>query len=441
MDFFIILILILFNSFFAMAEIAIISARKNKLKHLALSGDKGAQIAFDLADKPSVFLSTIQIGITLIGILAGAIGDARIVSKLSLFLKPLPFIGVISEQIAFVIVVAVITYLSVVLGELLPKRIALSNSERIASFAAPIILKISNFTSPIVRFLSISTETVFKLIGLKPAVDPPITEDEIRVLISEGTNIGIFNKTEKKLIDRALLLDDLRVKMLMTPKHKIIIFDINQFTKHPRHYLFDYTHSRIIFTEGGPDKIVGVIHIKDLLPYHLKDDKFDVNKIKNVITKPHFVPENMRALKVLEIFRHSPVHIALVLDEFGSIQGLITLNDILEALVGEIKSQSYKDPEIVSKPDGSFFIDGTVSVNDLKKTLHLGKLPKEELSAYQTIGGFIISFLEQIPKTGDYFEWEGYRFEILDMDDNRVDKVLITKSKHHLSVKKLSTTH
>ena len=425
MDFIIILILILFNGFFAMAEIAIISARKNKLKHLALSGDKRAKIAFDLADKPSIFLSTIQIGITLIGILAGAIGDARIVTKLSLVLKPIPYIGILSEQIAFVTVVVIITYLSVVLGELLPKR----------------ILKISNFTSPIVRFLSVSTETVFKLIGLKPVVDPSITEDEIRVLIREGTNIGIFNRTEKKLIDRVLLLDDLRVKMLMTPKHKIVIFDIEQFIKHPSHYLLDYPHSRIIFTEGRPAKIMGVVYIKDLLPFHIKDDKFDIDKIKNLITKPHFVPENMRALKVLEIFRHSPIHIALVLDEFGSTQGLITFNDILEALVGEIKSQSYKDPEIVSKPNGSFLVDGSVSIKDLKKTLYLGKLPKEELAVYQTIGGFIISFLERIPKTGDCFDWEGYQFKILCMDDNRVDKVIITKNKSHPSVKKLSSSY
>jgi len=429
MDFLIIFILILFNSFFAMAEIAIIAARKNKLKHLAISGEKGAQIAFDLKEKPSVFLSTIQIGITLIVILAGAIGDSRIVTKLALILKPLPFIGIINEQIAFVSVILIITYLSVVVGELIPKRIALSNPERIASFAAPFVLIISNFTSPIVRFLSISTEVMSKLLGVKPVIDPPITEDEIRVLIREGTNIGIFNKTEKKLIERTFLLDDLRVKMLMTPKHKIIIFDINQFTKHPRHYLLNYSHSRIIFTEGGPDKIIGVIHIKDLLPYHLKDDKFDIMDIKNTITKPLLVPENMRALKVLEIFRHSPVHIALVLDEFGGIQGLITLNDILEALVGEIKSQTYKDPEIVAKPDGSFFMDGTVSIPDLKKTLHLHKLPKEDSASYQTIGGFVISYLDRIPKTGDYFECEGYRFEILDMDDSRVDKVLITKSK------------
>lgn len=429
MDFLIIFILILFNGFFALAETAIISSRKNKLKHLAASGQKGAQIAFNLAEKPSIFLSTIQIGITFIAILTGAIGDGRIVTKLASILKPLPFIGVMNEQIAFIIVIAVIIYLSVVVGELVPKQIALSNSERIASFVAPLILIISNLTSPIVRFLSISTEAVFKLLGLKPVTDPPITEDEIRILIREGTDIGIFNKTEKKLVERALLLDDLRVKMLMTPKHKIVIFDIHQFIKDPHHYLSDYTHSRIIFTESGSNKVIGVIHIKDLLPYYLKDDKFEIRDIKNIVTKPLLIPENMRALKVLELFRHSPVHIALVLDEFGSIQGLVTLNDILEALVGEIKSQTHKDPEIVAKSDGSFFMDGTVSIYELKKTLHLQKLPKEDLATYQTIGGFVISYLDRIPKTGDSFEWKGYQFEILDMDDNRVDKVLITKSK------------
>lgn len=427
MDIVLILLLILLNAFFAMAEIALVASRKGKLKHLALSGEKRAEIALRLAEKPSVFLSTVQIGITLVTILLGTIGDDSIVMNLSALLKPIPLIGLVHDQLAFTITIIVITYLSIVIGELVPKRVALSNPEKIASLAAPLMQRVSRIAAPIVRFLTISTESVFRLFGLKPGVESPVTEDEIRVLIREGTDMGIFNKTEKKLIERALMLDDLRVKMLMIPRHRISFFDLKRFVQNPRQFLANYPHSRIVFTEGGIDKVVGVVHLKDLLPYYLGEEKIDSEKIRNIMSRPLLVPENMRALKVLEMFRHSPVHIALVLDEFGSVQGLITLNDILEALVGEIKTQTPPDPLIVAREAGSLFVDGVVPIYDLKKRLRLEKLPKEDSTTFQTVGGFVISYLDRIPKTGDHFDWGGYRFEVVDMDDNRVDKVLIKK--------------
>ncbi len=427
MDIVLILTLILFNGFFAMAEFAIISSRKSKLKNMAIVGNQKGKIALQLAEKPNIFLSSIQIGITLVTVLAGAVGEDKFVSKIATLIKPIPIIGSFNEEIAFIFIISSITYLSIVLGELVPKRIALGNPEKIASLVAPFMLTFSNITSPIIRLLSISTEFVFKLIGLKPGTASLITEDEIRILIREGADMGIFSKTEKKLIERALMLDDLKVGMLMTPKHKMTVIDIEKFVEKPRHYLSNYPHSRLILTEGKKDKIFGVIHVKDLLSYSFEDDKFKIDKLKKIVDKPHLVPESMKAIKVLEMFRHSPVHIALVLDEFGSIQGLVTLNDILEALVGEIKSQTPQDLSIVVRDDSSLLIDGTVPIYDLKKKLHLQELNNKDLSNYQTVAGFVIAHFEKIPKTGDFFEKSGYKFEVIDMDNNRVDKILVKK--------------
>src|SRR3990167_4132213 len=427
MDIILILALILFNGFFAMAEFAIISSRKSKLKNMAIDGNQKGKIALQLAEKPNIFLSSIQIGITLVTVLAGAIGEEKFASKIAVLIKPIPVIGPFHEVIAFVIIIVSITYLSIVFGELVPKRIALGNPEKIASLVAPFMLAFSNITSPVVRLLSVSTEFIFKLIGFKSGTSSRITEDEIRILIREGADMGIFSKTEKKLIERALMLDDLRVGTLMTPKHKMTVINIEKFVEKPKHYLSNYPHSRLILTEGKKDKIFGVIHVKDLLGYSFEDDKFEIDKLKEITAKPHLVPESMKAIKVLEMFRHSPVHIALVFDEFGNIQGLITLNDILEALVGEIKSQSIQESLIMSRDDGSFLIDGTVSIYELKKELHLQELTNQDLSNYQTAAGFVIAHLEKIPKTGDFFEKSGYKFEVVDMDNNRVDKILVKK--------------
>lgn len=427
MDIILILALILFNGFFSMAEIAIISSRKSKLKNMAIDGDQKGKIALQLAETPNIFLSSVQIGITLVTVLAGAVGEDKFASHISSFIKPIPLIGPFHEGIAFMVIITVITYLSIVLGELVPKRIALGNPEKIASFVAPFMLAFSKITSPIIRLLSLSTEFVFKLIGLKPGISSRITEDEIRVLIREGADMGVFSKTEKKLIERALMLDDLQVGMLMTPKHKMTVINIEKFVEKPQHYLSNYPHSRLILTEGKKDKIFGVIHAKDLLSYSFESTEFEIDKLRKITNKPHLIPESMKAVKVLEMFRHSPVHIALVLDEFGSIQGLVTLNDILESLVGEIKSQSIQEPSIIVRDDGSLLIDGILSIFDLKKKLRLQELTKKDLSVYQTTAGFVIAHLEKIPKAGDVFEKHGYRFEVVDMDNNRVDKILVKK--------------
>ncbi len=427
MEILLILFLILLNGFFSMAETALISSRKSKLKYLADSGHKNAQQAFLLAEKPSIFLSTVQVGITLIAILTGAVGEGSLGIKLSKILESYPLTQNVNELLSFIIVITLITFFSIVIGELLPKRIALSNPEKIASLTAPIMNMIAHIFNPIVHLLTISTEFIFKLSGLKSPLHPAITEDEIRVMIREGTEMGIFNKTEKKLVERALRLDDLRVIELMTPRTNILYFDLKKFSEDPLKYIVHYHHTRILFTKGTIDKVVGVIHVKDLLHHYL--EKNDMN-IEKKLNKPLFIPENTRALKVLEMFRHSPIHIALIVDEYGHVKGLVTLNDILEALVGEIKSQSAYDPQIVKRDNGSLLVDGMVTIDKMKKHLEGEKLTMGELETYQTVGGFIMSNLDRIPKSGDVLTWHGYKFEVVDMDDKRVDKVIISKNKN-----------
>lgn len=341
--FFIILLLIFVNGFFAMAEIAIISSRKNRLKFLAGQGNRKAQIAYHLAEKPNKFLSTVQVGITFIGIMTGAMSDKSIVLFFASFLKPIPFIGAYHEQVGFALSIVVITYISIVLGELVPKAIAIGNPEKIASSVAPFMKLFSEWSSPIVKFLTISTETVVQILGIKHIASPAVTEEEIRVMIREGRDVGIFNKTEIRLVEQALLLDDLLVKNVMTPRSKIRFFDIEDFTKNPRSYLLRYPHSRIIFTKNGTDKIIGATHVKDILQHYVgeKSEHIDIEKM---LSKPYFIPEDMRALRLLEMFRHSPTHIALVTNDLGHVVGLITINDIFVALVGEIRSYNSSTP-------------------------------------------------------------------------------------------------
>ncbi|HNQ31823.1 MAG TPA: hemolysin family protein [Candidatus Woesebacteria bacterium] len=428
MDVLILFALIIFNGLFSMAEIAIVSSRRGKLKTLAQSGDKKAIQAAELAEKPAVFFSTVQIGITLVTVLAGAFGESRFVAGLSEFLGRVPFLMYARQELAFIIVIAVVTYLSIVIGELVPKRMALSNPEHIARLVAPYMYALSRLTGPIIRFLELSTNLVFRLIGFKPNPTPSVSEDEIRTLIREGAETGVLSRAEIRLIERAFVLDELRVSLLMTPKHQMTLINVYDFIKDPQTHLKGYPYSRIILTEGSQDVVFGVVHAKDLLTFSFEEEEeLSLEKVKTITVQPHLVPESTRATKVLEMFRHSAIHIALVIDEFGSIQGLVTLNDILEALVGDIQDQSSPLKHIIRREDGSFLVDGGVSIYDLKKKLIIQALRSKDLALYQTAAGFMIAHLDKVPTEGDYFERYGYRFEVVDMDKNRVDKVLVRK--------------
>ena len=390
---------------------------------MAAKGNQGADTALKLAQIPDKFFSTIQVGITLIGIMAGAVGEATLAQQFAGIFKPIPIIGRDHETLSFILIVGIITYLSVVIGELVPKRLAINNPEGIASFVAPLMNALLKVALPVVRVLSSSSELVFRLLGVKQVASPTVTDEEIKLLMGEGTRVGVFTTVEKKLVDRVLHLDDMRISSLVTPRASIQCFDINKLSRDLPKYLGKYKHSRIIVYDKTLDNLIGVIHVKDFLRYYLTNPKVD---IKEHLENPHLLPENTQVIKVLELFRKSPMHLALIIDEHGAVQGLVTFNDVLEAIVGDIETRDWVEKlKIVKRPDNSYLVDGMLTTKELKDALKIERFPKQA-AGHITLGGFIMAYLDKVPAEGDKFDWDGYRFEVVDMDKNRVDKVLIT---------------
>jgi putative hemolysin len=332
-------------------------------------------------------------------------------------------LGRYHETLSFILIIGSITYLSVVIGELVPKRLAISNPEGIASLVAPFMNALLKVAMPIVQALSSSSEVFLRLLGVKQASSSSISDEEIRLLMGEGTRVGVFTTVEKKLVDRVLHLDDMQINSLMTPRASIQWFDINKLAKDLPAHLGKYKHSRIIVCDKTLNNLIGVIHVKDFLRYYLSNPKVD---IKKHLEKPHLLPEGTQVIKVLELFRKSPMHLALIVDEHGSIQGLVTFNDVLEVIVGDIETREWVEKmKITKRPDNSYLVDGMVTTKELMDALKIEKLPKQA-AGHVTLGGFIMAYLDKVPQEGDKFEWDGYRFEVVDMDRNRVDKVLIT---------------
>ena len=428
MEMIIILLLILINGVFAMAEIAIVSARKHTLRRLAQDGDEQAKKALELAENPNRFLSTTQIGITLVGIFAGAFGGATIANGLAHLLETVPILTPYSNALSLGIVVIVITYFSLVLGELVPKRIALSYPEHIASIVARPMDTLSQIAIPIVTILSKSTDALLKLLQIKERKEAIVSEDEVRMLIREGTKSGVFEQTERNIVERTFKLSDRQVNSLMIPRKQIIWVEINSPTKTIRNKLSQNTHSYYPVCKNTLDQVVGIIRTEDTLKHFLEEGTIDIPKS---LHKPLLIPSNTPALKVLELFKKSGVHLALIVDEYGMVEGLLSLTDILEAIVGDIPVASEMDEkEILQRDNNSWLIDGLISTDEFKDYFHLKKLAGEKLGGYHTLGGFVMSQLGRIPKTGDKAEYDQFSFEIVDMDGNRVDKVLVTKKKN-----------
>jgi len=418
-----IVLLLIANGVFAMAETAIISARKARLQQLANEGNTQARTALELATNPNQFLATVQIGITLVGILAGAFGGATIASNIASSLQDISFLAAYSETIAVGIVVISITYLSLIIGELVPKRLALNNAERIAAMVATPMRLLSMITSPVVRILSFSTDIVIRLLGIKSSSEPTVTPEEIRVLIQQGTKTGIFEETEQDMIESVMSLDDWRVSAVMTPRIQIIGLDVNASVEQIQEKITSVPYSRFPVTAGNLDSILGIVRSKDLLVQSFANQTID---LRTLLHPPLFIPENISVLKALELFKQQGIHLALVTDEYGGIQGMITLNDVLEAIVGTIHSADEPaEPEAKLRDDGSWLVDGLLSIDEFKEIFDIKELPERELDNYQTVGGLIVSWLDSIPIAGQSFEWENFRFEILDMDGRRVDKVLV----------------
>lgn len=420
-----IVLLIFANGVFAMSEMAVVSARKARLHQLAKAGDIKARAALELANAPDRFLSTVQIGITLVGILAGAFGGATIAEQIAGYISAFPTLAPYGEAIGLGIVVLAITYFSLVFGELIPKRLALNSPERIAMLAAQPMNLVSKFSSPFVRLLSFSSSLIFRIFGVKPPNEPPVTEEEIKVLIEQGTQAGVFEETEQDLVESVFRLGDKRVGALMTPRREIVWIDRQTSPPEIRRKMTESHYSRFPVCEGAIDNVVGVVKAKDYLA--LPDE---TASLQSVIKQPLFVPETVTALHTLKLFKNSHTDIALIVDEHGAFEGLVTTNDILEAIVGDIalpagQAESYA----VRREDGSWLLDGALPIDEFKEIFLISRLTGEEKGAYQTLAGFILMYLGRIPSVADCFEWNGLRFEIMDMDGNRIDKVLVAPEK------------
>jgi len=417
----IILLLLLFNGIFAMSEIAVVSARTVRLQQMAQRGSPGATTALDLAESPNRFLSTVQVGITLVGIFAGAVGGANIAGELAVPLSDLPGIGRYAGTISLTIVVGVITFLSVVIGELVPKRIALSNAEKIAALVARPMRGLSIIATPIVHLLSSATDVTLKLLGIQSLANEEINEEEIRMMIHQSAEAGTIETAERDMVESIFRLDDRTLESIMTPRPEIIWLDINAPEPVNRHLIQRSHHSRFPVCDGDMDHILGVVQAKELLFSCL--DGHPLN-IQSKMEEPLLIPETMRVLHALERFKQSGQHMALLFDEYGGIEGMVTLIDLLQAIVGDIPTlEEMTEPLIVQRQDGSWLVDGLITVDVFKEAFALKKMPGE--SRFLTLGGFIVYMLGGIPKTGNYFRWSGFRFEVADMDGYRVDKVLM----------------
>ena len=411
--------LILLNGFFAMSEMAVVSSRPARLGVLAQKGNQGAIAAERLLTDPTGFLSTVQVGITLVGVLAGAYGGTTFAEPLGNLLRALPGIDESADNIAFVLVVIVITYLSLIVGELVPKRIALNNSERIASSVARSMELLARVGAPVVWFLRASTEAVLRLIGVKPRPQATVTEEEVRSLIEEGTKAGVFEPAEREMIEGVIRVADRTVRSIMVARPDVVWLDIED----PAERILDEVHmsghSRYPVCRGEVDDIVGVVHTRDMLHQMRRTGTLD---LASIVSEPLYVSESMPVLTLLDRFRTSPLHVAIILDEHGTFEGLVTPMDILGGIVGDLPDESsVTGINAIQRDDGSWLIEGSTPVHQVEETLSISGVKAE---GYETLAGFVLHHMAHLPHPGESFTWNGWRFEVLDMDGRRIDKVL-----------------
>ena len=421
-----ILILILLNGALAMSEMAIVSAKKIRLQNLADNGDSGAKTALELAEEPSNFLASIQIGITLIGILAGAFGGATIADELSKLVASISLLAPYSEGIGLGLVVVTVTFLSLVIGELVPKRIALGNAERVAAAMAKPVRLVSILARPIVRVLTVSTEATIRLLGIKASDDQAVTEEEVKGMIDQGAEAGAFEKAEGSMMKRVLSFGDRRVGELMTQRLQMVALDINAPFSQNIKTIMDAPHSYFPVYQGTTDHLIGIVSNKCILDCMIRQQSLEV-ELRECLFEPLFVSERMPTLSLLEKFKETRKHLALVVDEYGSTGGIITLTDLMEAIVGDLPAELAVDGTgVTRREDGTLLIDGLFPIYELTELLNTEDPHDDVEGDFQTLGGFVMQRLGKIPREGDYFVWEGYRFEVMDMDRHRVDKILVS---------------
>jgi len=418
----ILLFLIFLNGLFVMAEIALVSARKSRLEQLADKGDDKAKAALRLAENPELFLSTAQIFITLVAILVGFYSGEKFSADLQPYLEKIPYLRHYAANISTALILVAVTLLSIICGELIPKRIGLLRAEQIARLVARPVKILSLITHPIVWLLNTLSNLFFKFFPITPSQDSAVTEDEIKAIIHEGTEQGAIEEAEQEIIERVFHLGDRNITSLMTHRSDIIWFDLNENEDAIKEKIIKEPHSVYPICDGAIDNIKGVVSIKDL---YVTDDSV---LFKDIMTPALFVPENNSAYLVLEKFKQSKIHCCFIVDEYGSLQGLITLNDILEAIIGEIAQPDVPDYEIIPRDDGSFLVDAQIPFYDFLTHFHKTTWMNEGDHEFDTLAGFILNQLERIPATGEKLEWRGFTFEVMDMDAQRIDKVLVSLS-------------
>ena len=417
-DILIIIGLLILNGILAMSETALLSVRLGRLHNLVNRGDKKARSALKLAENPNQFLSTIQVGITLIDVTTGAIGGATLAPIVSGWFEKIPRLQPYSQSLGLIIVVGTITFFSIILGELVPKRLAIQQPERIASLMARPMEIASRIMSPIVKLLSACTELVLRLLGVRGSISPPVTEDEIQVLLDQGTQAGVFDPSEQDMVEGVFSLNDRRLSSLMTPRSEIIWLDIKDSPLEIRKKISDCPYSRLPVCSGSLDHLLGLVKAKDVLLAEYETEK---SQLIDILQPALFIPETAFGSHALAMFREGETEVIFIIDEFGVVQGLVTIVDIVSEIIGEIANDG---PQAVQRQDGSWLLDGMISVEDFKSIFNLLKLPRED--GYETLAGLLLTLMGRIPKAAELYEWNGLRFEIMDMDGNRIDKVLVS---------------
>lgn len=426
MELLIILLLVLVNGIFSMSEIALVSSRKSRLEAFARNGDRQAKAALELANSPNRFLSTVQIGITLIGILTGVYSGDKITSDLEAVLGTLPYVSLYKHSVAVGLVVLLITFLSLVLGELVPKRIGLSNPEGIAMFVAKPMNVLSRITSPFIALLSFASDILIRILNIKPN-ESSVTEEEIKSLIQEGTSGGVFEEIEQEIVHNVFQLGDRRVTSLMTNRQEIVWLDIEDSVEDNKAKVFQTKHAVYPLCRATVDNVLGLIYIKDLIGEDVDERLASLATLKR---EPVYLPESNRAYQALEKFKDHRVFFGIIVDEYGGLMGVVTMHDIMDALVGDISEEDEYETEIFKREDGTYLIDAQLPFDDFVQyfDVNVQDTERRELVGFNTLGGFALHILEDIPETGETFHWKHFDFEIIDMDKSRIDKILVKKN-------------
>jgi putative hemolysin len=421
--FFILVGLIFLNGVFAMSEIALVTARRSRLQRLADAGDTSALAAIKLGEDPNQFLSTVQIGITSIGILNGIVGEAAFARPFSMWLSRAGVGSPFDAYLATGLVVISITYFTIVLGELVPKRLGQINPEQVARRVARPMLWLATVTQPFVRLLAGSTRIMMRAFGVAERTEPSVTQEEINLMLAEGSSAGVIEHHEHQMVRNVFRLDDRQIASLMVPRSDVVCFDLEE-TLETNLMRFEASeHSRFPVVRGGWDEVIGVVNARQLLLQTLRGKKPDLSVD---LLPAVFVPESLTGMELLENFKNSGVQLAFIIDEYGEVQGIVTLQDVMEAITGEFKTHRAEDAWAVQREDGSWLLDGLIPVPELKDRLGLAGVPEEERGRYNTLSGMLMLLLGRLPQTADRCEWENWIFEIVDLDGKRIDKVLAT---------------